>query len=586
MNLFQGVVEDVNDPLKIGRVRVRVFGLHSDDRSLIPTNALPWATVLQPVTSASMSGIGNSPTGMLPGTWVALYFTDVDCQYPVVMGTLHGIPQDPAGQETATEEVEFSPLEAVTEEGVLKDASGNTVNDSNGEPVKVNKEPPAVAAKYSKVVPSELGSVSSKYESNGNPGTVNNYSSGVDFGGASYGAYQFASYLIAENTPSREQVTASQIKNSPVLRFIRTSEYAANFSGLSPATQAFDSVWRDLGRTQKTQFLAAQHKYVEKEYYQVAVSKLPSNITNRGKAVHEAIWSMSVQLGPSGAVSKIKSVLGNVTSDVCDDKLIEILYDSRILTVKQDFKSSPNLWRSLESRFRSERDQLIALARTYESGNCSPVEQTTQEKTTFEEDDKRTITTETVTRASPGTRPKGERGFTDPMKKYPLYYNEPDTNRLARGVITGTIVATKRASIITNKESGDVLISEPVTQYNTKYPFNKVFASESGHIIEIDDTPGYERVQVYHKSGTFIEMYPDGKMVTKAADSSTLVVNADRNEIVLGSSNAHVGTDENKTIEGNLKVTIYGNSNLVVNGDCNTTVTGDFNVTANHINLN
>jgi len=91
MSLFTGVVEDIMDPLKLGRVRVRVFGLHTDDKTLIPTEALPWATVSMPVTGASMSGIGQSPTGLLPGSWVIITFRDPDNQYPIVISSFHHI---------------------------------------------------------------------------------------------------------------------------------------------------------------------------------------------------------------------------------------------------------------------------------------------------------------------------------------------------------------------------------------------------------------------------------------------------------------------------------------------------------------
>ena len=59
---FTGVVEDIYDPEQMGRVRVRCIGYHTEDKTLIPTYALPWAIVIQPATSAAMSGIGRSPT--------------------------------------------------------------------------------------------------------------------------------------------------------------------------------------------------------------------------------------------------------------------------------------------------------------------------------------------------------------------------------------------------------------------------------------------------------------------------------------------------------------------------------------------
>lgn len=97
---FQGVVEDRQDPLKIGRVRVRCLGVHTEDKNLIPTESLPWAHVMMPITSASISGIGESPTGLIEGTWVIGFFRDgMSAQDPVVMGTIPGIPEEKANPE-------------------------------------------------------------------------------------------------------------------------------------------------------------------------------------------------------------------------------------------------------------------------------------------------------------------------------------------------------------------------------------------------------------------------------------------------------------------------------------------------------
>ncbi len=70
MVMFQGVVEDRNDPLKLGRVKVRCFGFHTSDKNSLPTADLPWAHPINPITSASQSGVGDSPVGPVEGTWV------------------------------------------------------------------------------------------------------------------------------------------------------------------------------------------------------------------------------------------------------------------------------------------------------------------------------------------------------------------------------------------------------------------------------------------------------------------------------------------------------------------------------------
>jgi len=93
---FTGVVEDRNDPAKLGRVRVRCLGLHTEDKNEIPTDALPWAHIMHPIHDPSMQGMGNTPAFLVEGTWVIGFFRDVqDKQQPIIMGTLPGYSQVP-----------------------------------------------------------------------------------------------------------------------------------------------------------------------------------------------------------------------------------------------------------------------------------------------------------------------------------------------------------------------------------------------------------------------------------------------------------------------------------------------------------
>ena len=91
---FVGVVEDRQDPQKLGRVRVRCLGYHSENISDLPTNKLPWAHPMNPITSATVSGVGQTPLGAVEGTWVVGFFQDgADAQQPIIMGTLPGVPR-------------------------------------------------------------------------------------------------------------------------------------------------------------------------------------------------------------------------------------------------------------------------------------------------------------------------------------------------------------------------------------------------------------------------------------------------------------------------------------------------------------
>ena len=84
---WQGVVVNVMDPDKAGRVQVRVKGRH-DDTTNIPDKALPWAQVLQPVTSAALGRIGVAPVGLMKGSQVIGVWWDKDYQIPVVLGSM------------------------------------------------------------------------------------------------------------------------------------------------------------------------------------------------------------------------------------------------------------------------------------------------------------------------------------------------------------------------------------------------------------------------------------------------------------------------------------------------------------------
>ena len=99
------------------------------------------------------------------------------------------------------------------------------------------------------------------------------------------------------------------------------------------------------------------------------------------------------------------------------------------------------------------------------------------------------------------------------------------------------------------------------------YPYNHVYESEAGHIFEIDDTPGGERLNREHSSGTFEEIHPKGDKVVK--------VIGDNYEIIAGISNVVIGTIEEE--EGDaLNLTINGNVRELIRGDYVQEIEGDF----------
>jgi len=92
---FVGVVEDRQDPQTLGRLRVRCLGYHTENLEKLKTADLPWAHVMNPITSATVSGLGQSPLGAVEGTWVVGFFQDgSDAQQPIIIGTLPGVPSE------------------------------------------------------------------------------------------------------------------------------------------------------------------------------------------------------------------------------------------------------------------------------------------------------------------------------------------------------------------------------------------------------------------------------------------------------------------------------------------------------------
>jgi|TARA_B100001093_G_scaffold153814_1_gene146551 hypothetical protein len=85
---FTGVVEDINDTEYLNRVKVRAFGYHSDDTAEVPTDALPWATVMGTTLNAGHKGVGSNHQ-LVIGTWCVGFFRDgLSAQDPIIMGTV------------------------------------------------------------------------------------------------------------------------------------------------------------------------------------------------------------------------------------------------------------------------------------------------------------------------------------------------------------------------------------------------------------------------------------------------------------------------------------------------------------------
>lgn len=177
----------------------------------------------------------------------------------------------------------------------------------------------------------------------------------------------------------------------------------------------------------------------------------------------------------------------------------------------------------------------------------------------------------------PETKPKYEKGFSDPgttlsgrpkkpddsSEKYPKskYLKESTLNRLSRGKVDGTIIATRKKNLKKNvKSAGDVTWSEPSPPFKPKYPYNNALETESGHAFELDDTPGNERVHLAHRSGAYMEYDKSGSKVQR--------VQKDSYSVIMG--------DDFIYIKGKAAITVDGDFNLR---------TSKINIQASEINM-
>jgi len=193
------------------------------------------------------------------------------------------------------------------------------------------------------------------------------------------------------------------------------------------------------------------------------------------------------------------------------------------------------------------------------------------------------------------------KGFQDEVNANYPKYTETDVNRLAVGNddnphMSLTIRQADREQNIGRADFNPVDIrvanltprnlegddgtnfSEPTTPYDAQYPHNHVYESEGGHIREIDDTPGKERIHERHASGSGYEIGPDGTKVTR--------VKGDNYDLVTGNDFAHIKGNSSTTTDGGVKVFVNAdatsNSNYTIEVGNNSNV----NIQVNKGNIN
>lgn len=195
-----------------------------------------------------------------------------------------------------------------------------------------------------------LGQTSASYESgSAGPGAISTGKG--DHGGVSYGSYQFSS------------VTGT------LREYLQQSTYGAQFDGLAPVTPQFDAKWRDLAHTDPG-FGQDQHDFIGRSHYGAQVAALKADgldLSNRGMAVQDAVWSTAVQfrnLTPGIFNKGLSEKFGDHydLAKLSDKDIVDAVQDYKSAHVATLFSHSPDLHDALKTRFTNEKAALERLA--------------------------------------------------------------------------------------------------------------------------------------------------------------------------------------------------------------------------------
>ncbi len=694
---YTGVVENRQDPLRLGRCQVRIVGLHTHDKIQLPTSELPWAVPVQPVTSAAMNGIGYTPIGPVEGSTVIIMFADQDQQQPVMLGTIGGIPKEPvaisdddSGSEiatsTRTKDIELrtiagpvsgnkltfvdketgqtnltsglkanmkvigfglsdptyivsvdssteitistsvigygeniirfedppTNIDAINKsklENVLTDSSGNPVVDGQGNPIRTGasqgdattaQTPKATTTNTSiPIIPPPKSTANENKSKEGIKALI----AACDKVGLTTKEQKCALLGIAggETTwiPQLEAYNYSPTRLKQVYSFATEEDiqkYAnAQKNGLT-REQFFSWAY---GPTKRGKgFLGNLTDEDGGKYYGRGFIQLT------GRANYKRYQDLANKMGLSLDIVNNPDSLDN---DINVSALVAALYIKDRVPASVSPSAHPGYFLAAKKAVGVNTPDIAARKLSYyeyfygtaASGSVDKDAGAPAVNPPSNYNGTPAPSLESQKRGTDNT------GFRDPNNKYPLkdYINEPDTNRLARGLKDGTIIEKKDGSrkVGVPKANGAGSWDQPQTIYGAQYPFNKVYETESGHIQEFDDTPGYERIHTYHRTGTFHEIDPQGTQVNYIVGDNFVImerngciyVSGECNLTVDGNTNIYCKTDANIQVEQNATVKVGNNLDvgvatdvtMAVGGDFKLKVAGDFNVDAGNTNI-
>ena len=508
---FVGVVEDREDPKHLGRLKVRCLGYHTEDLGKLETKDLPWAHPMNPITSATVSGVGQSPLGCVEGSWGVGFFTDgKDAQMPCIIGTLPGVP---ASLPVKAEKGEDGKYIGKGFQDYINAAYPREANTTD-----VNR----LAVNFTDKVPD------TEAKDGGNQV--------VEFVGGDQNTDQ-------ESLPGTTQYIARHNRNSTndtikMAQFQADLQYQLKKGGFSSS-----SVKADITKA------AAD---IKKNYSKIY--KLKDKVLNAKENIL------------TGAANHINTVIQKTVNALKSEADIgTLLKDSILVNAKGQLYTPGNLKDILPANLSVDAIAAgIQKIKAFDIKNLS-----VKSLDSFAS----SLTSKIPGNLIKGNVIAGAlKYFKSPLKtitKNPHLSSIIDTATLTKsigtaqidGVFEGLAGSSGASSVIGNLGSIPADLdfglsggawSEPPSPYAAVYPYNHVYESESGHIREYDDTAGAERIHERHKSGSSYEIGPDGTKVTR--------VKHDNYEIISNDDYLHVKGTRRQTVDEGVRIKCNANS--------------------------
>jgi len=611
-----GIVEnnlDKPDPA-LSRVKVRIFGYHSEDRKILPTEKLPWSVVLQPTTSASVNGDGGSGNGLKAGSMVVGFFADGnDAQQPIVIGSLFAKLQEEGAVPDS-----FADFE--NPGSIFMVQNGDTKEQSQTQPVQG-------IATETQTAPKEVAAKTEQGPNQGNPMAQNGgvpIANGVagpektmfaqiqmclenlfgNFNNAE--VYEYSAKLTGEVTPEQNYIPIDNTSSFPPKGIVVIGGERIAYKKKNK--QSLLDIQRGVyGTTVSTHKKGTSVKHEDSANAGKLISKVSGKVINFKKDMNRCFDIIKNLV--SWLVNSIKSYLLGLISKVLNT-IVSAIKSAIPLTVRLiaeailrvmnqigctfDTSLIDSIMNNIKSAVSSTLDNLLS---QFLSSVTNFIDQI-QSCVSMVFDSIMAITSliggvvkliESISKIIPGAAAASGaasaasavssgalnvtsiNGIADIVvfllnllgigcnrtPEQPNVTNWTDYNGASEGCdnkIPATVYAPSTFSCadfsITQILGG---LWAPLQSYNTVMNYG------GGMFSERDTTPGHERSVDHHTAGSYTEYLKDGSKKT--------VVNGDEYQLVCDNKNVNIKGTCYITIEGNHHVKVNGNYHLEVNGE-------------------